>query len=62
MYVIICHGNGKFDGAYVADSSTGASYTHDLKKAKRFAYHTTANKDKCGNESVESVESQLSGS
>ena len=59
MYVIVCHGNGKYDGAYVADSSTGASYTHNLKQAKRFVFRTTATKNRCGCESVESVESQL---
>ena len=61
MYVIKCHGNGKFDGCYVARSGSQSSYTKRLEDAKTFPTREAALADKCGNESVHSV-SELLGS
>jgi len=58
MYVLVCHGNGKFDGAYVTEGGR-ASYTHNLRHAKRFPTKDAAETNKCGNESAQTVESQL---
>ena len=50
------------DGAYVADmqrSTTGSSYTNNLKVARIFEDYGTAKANCCGNEYVATVESQL---
>lgn len=60
-YVIKCHGNGRFDGWYVNAHPDPHSYTPDIRKAKRYTSQDAAKADACGNESVHSVESQLSG-
>jgi len=60
MYVLICNGNGRHDGKYVAVEGSQCSYTKDIRKAKRFGTKDEAKNNKCGNESVASVESQLS--
>lgn len=58
-YVLICHGNGKFDGAYVAPPGSEQSYTHNILEAKIFRDKQDAQEHACGNESPHSVESQF---
>lgn len=58
-YVIVCHGNGRFDGWYLNANPDPHSYTPNLRKAKRFSSYAEAKAECCGNESPESVESQL---
>ena len=60
MYVLICHGNGKYDGCYVAVEGSRHSYTPNLRNAKRFPTKDSAEANACGNESAHTVESQLS--
>jgi len=57
-WVLICHGNGKFDGCYVSNGGE-QSYTKDIRKAKRFPSKDKADANKCGNETAHTVESQL---
>ena len=61
MFVLICHGNGKYDGFYVAMDGMEHSYTNNLRFAKRFPTREAASNNKCGNESVDTLENQLLG-
>ena len=56
MYVLKRHEDGK----YVALPGSHHSYTTDLRRAQIFPTKEAAEKDKCGNESALTVESQLS--
>lgn len=59
MYVLICHGNGRNDGRYVAPDGNHFAYTADLRQARRFRNKEHADSNKCGNEGAVTVESQL---
>lgn len=58
-YVAVCQGNGRFDGWYVNANPDPHSYTPNIRKAKRWSTRLEAESDTCGNETVVSVESQL---
>ena len=57
MWVII-----KYDGddvLYATVPGSHKSYSPDIRKARRFVSKAKANQNKCGNETVVTVESQL---
>lgn len=54
-WVIICIGNGKNDGRYVAYPGMASSYTDRLEDARLYGTREAAQRDACGNERVAMV-------
>lgn len=61
MYVIVCHGNGRFDGWFVAPGGSQHSYVKNLQDAKTWPTREAAQADACGNESVHHISEVMPG-
>jgi hypothetical protein len=58
-YILICVGNGKNDGKYVARDGSEHAYTSNLEHAKLFQTKESAEFHKCANETVHTLASRF---